>query len=287
MISRNVTSLVLILAAPLAACSDNDTSNPDTSSSSSEQPTGGGSGGAGGSSASSSSSSANSGSSSANSGSSSANSGSSSASGGSGSLCSAARDQALGPIDTASVGDVKVLSTSGSAQTLYIDASAGGFMEQKKNPWVYLSLKTGAKVAVSDVASFTSTEWDLAIKRPLLRTNSGDGGLGQGGAAFLDGKAFADVTAADAASAGLKPEVWFDAECNLNMDPTGAIVTTFDGWYDYDASTNGLTPHPGTFIVRGGDGGLYKVGILNYYTNPDGTTGLASARYKIEIGPLQ
>jgi hypothetical protein len=182
---------------------------------------------------------------------------------------------------------VKVIATVGTTRKLYVDASAGGAMAAAQNPWIYLDLKTGAKVAVTDPGSFTSKDWDLALKRPLLRTNGGDGGPGAGGAVLLDGKLFDAVTAADAASATIAAEVWFDAACNLNKDPTGAIATTFSGWYDYDQATNKLAPHPGTFIVRGGDGALYKLAIRAYYANPDGTTGMAGGRYEIEVGPLQ
>lgn len=205
---------------------------------------------------------------------------------GGGASCTAAREQAVGSVDSVATGDVTVLSTSGTTQTLYVDGSAGGISAAPQNPWIFLSLKTGTKVAVSDPASLASMDWDLAVKRPLLYTNSGDGGPGKGGAAFLDGKAFDAVTSADAASAAIAPEAWFDASCEPKTDETGSVATTFTGWYDYDLSTNVLTPHPGTFIVRGGDGSLYKVGILDYYADPDGTTGTAGGRYKLEVAPL-
>jgi hypothetical protein len=180
-----------------------------------------------------------------------------------------------------------VLSTVGTTRTLYVDASAGGTAMADQNPWIYLSLATGTKVAVTDPGSFTSKAWDLALKRPLIRTNDGDSGPGAGGAVLLDGKAFAAVTAADAAAATIATETWFDASCNLNTDQTGSIATTFSGWYAYDQATNKLAPHPGTFVVRGAAGELYKVAILGYYTNPDGTAGMAGGRYEIEVGPLQ
>lgn len=186
-----------------------------------------------------------------------------------------------------SAGEVTVLSTAGTAKTLFVNASAGGTMAAAQNPWIYVDLKEGKRVDVTDPGSFTSTAWDLGIKRPLLRTNSGDGGPGQGGAVFLEGKTFDAVTAADAASATIATEQWFDAQCNLTTDPTGAIATTFAGWYDYDQATNKLTPHAGVFIVRGADGSLYKLAIDDYYANPDGTSGMAGGRYKIQVGPLQ
>ena len=98
-------------------------------------------------------------------------------------MCTAARDAALGPIDAVSTGEMKVLSTSGTTRQLFVDASAGGAMNAAQNPWIYVNLGTGTKVAVTDPASFTSKDWDLALKRSLLRTNDGDGGPGAAGVA--------------------------------------------------------------------------------------------------------
>jgi HmuY protein len=273
-----------MLTTLLAGCGGDDPATTDATSTSASTTSTGGSGGAGGSGSGGAGGEGTSASTSTATGTSTSTS---TGTGGAPPMCTAARDQALGPIDTVSTGDVTVLSTAGATRKIYVDASAGGTMNAAQNPWIYLSLKTGTKVAVSDPGSFTSKDWDLALKRPLLRTNDGDGGPGKGGAVLLDGKLFDAVTAADAANAALVTEAWFDEACNLKADPTGAITTTFNGWYDYDQATNKLSPHPGTFIVRGGDGALYKVAILNYYANPDGTTGMAGGRYVLQIGPLQ
>ena len=286
MISRNKTGLILILTTLLAGCGGDDPATTDaTSSSSTTGSSTTGSGGAGGGTSTGTGTGGDTGT--GTSTSTGTGTSTSTGTGGSAPTCTAARDQALGPIDSVSTGEVKVLSTVGTARKLYVDASAGGAMAAAQNPWVYLNLKTGAKVAVTDPGSLASKDWDLALKRALLRTNDGDGGPGKGGAVILDGKLFDAVTAADAASAAIATESWFDASCNLKADPTGAITTTFAGWYDYDQATNKLAPHPGTFIVRGGDAALYKVAILAYYANPDGTPGMAGGRYVIEVGPLQ
>lgn len=205
---------------------------------------------------------------------------------GGGGSCAAELEEALGPIDMVSMGQVTVLATQGATTTLFVDASAGGSMAQKDNPWIYVSLAGGAKVDVTDETAYASTEWDVALKRPLLRSNSGDGGPGNGGAAFLEGATFAEVTAADAQGASLQPEDWFDAACVVQTDPSGAILTSFSGWYDYDMATMTVSPHPGVFVVRGGDGALYKLAILDYYATEDGGTGMAGGRYKIDVAVL-
>lgn len=197
--------------------------------------------------------------------------------------CTAAYDEALGPVASVSTGEVKVLGTDGATKTIFVDATAGGMQGSATNPRVYVNLDTGTRVDVSDVDARSSTAWDLAIKRPILFANGGDGGPGQGGAALVD-KDFAAVTAADVPE--LAPESFFDAECTAKKDATNALLTSFDGWYDYAQSGNRLSPRAGTWIVKGGSGKVYKLRVLSYYANPDGTTGDVSARYTLEVAPL-
>jgi hypothetical protein len=197
--------------------------------------------------------------------------------------CTSARDTAVKPIDSVAKGTVTNLMTD----TFIVDASAGGFDMAASNPYLYIDLATGMRVDITDKQAFTSTSWDLAIKRASIRSNDGDSGPGMGGAAFLSGKTFDEVTAADATSAKLKTESWFDADCNPKTDPTGAIVTAFDPWYDYDPSTMFVTPKAGVWIVRGGKGALYKLEIVDYYAKPDGSTGGASAHYKLRWAALR
>lgn len=206
--------------------------------------------------------------------------------GGARTSCTSAMDQLLRPVEKEAAADVIVLSEAGGVKTVYVDASAGGSQESAKNPRVYLNLETVTRVAVTDRSAVTSTEWDLAIKRPVLFTNGGHGGSGQGGAVFLAGKEIETVTSADADGKAFGGEVFVDAECNPQVDPTNAVKTSFDGWYDYDQASNGLSPKPGTWIVKGATGKLYKLAIDSYYANPDGTVGESGGRYKLRIGAL-
>ena len=200
--------------------------------------------------------------------------------------CSAARAQLLGAVNSVSTGNVTVLSSSGGVTTLYVDASAGGVAAQLTNPWIFISLGGNAKASVTDTTSVASTGWDLALKRPALYTNSGDGGAGQGGAALIQ-KAFASVTAADAASATFATEKFFDAQCNPMTDPIGAPLTTFSAWYDYNQTAHTLTPAAGTWLVRGATGARYKLRIDSYYANPDGSEGSGDGgTFKIDVGAL-
>lgn len=205
--------------------------------------------------------------------------------------CTAARAQLLGAIDSVSTGDVDIIGTSGATRTLFVDASTGGIGGEMSHPWIFVSLASGTKVSVTDKSSTSSTAWDLAFKRPLIYTNGGDGGPGQGGAVSIV-KDFDQVTAADAAGAAFVTESFFDAQCNPKLDPTGAVLTSFGTWYDYDASTHMLTPASDTWLVQGGDGKLYAVAILTYYGSPsgvpDGGTGSSDGgTYVLEVKALQ
>jgi hypothetical protein len=200
--------------------------------------------------------------------------------------CSAARAQLLGAVNSVSTGNVTVLSSTGGVTTLYVDASAGGIAAEATNPWIFISLGSNAKASVTDTTAAASTGWDLALKRPALYTNDGDGGVGQGGAVLIQ-KGFASVVAADASSATFATEKFFDAQCNPMTDPIGAPLTTFSTWYDYNQTAHTLAPAAGTWLVRGGTGALYKLRIDSYYSNPDGSDGTGDGgTFKIDVGAL-
>ncbi|HEY0468268.1 MAG TPA: HmuY family protein, partial [Polyangiaceae bacterium] len=199
--------------------------------------------------------------------------------------CSAAREQLLGAIDSVSNGEVSVVSTDAEVTTIYVGATAGGTAAAASNPWIFISLEHAARVPVTDVSSTRSSAWDLALKRPLLYTNSGDGGPGQGGAVLLD-KPFEDVTADDASEAEFSTEKFFDADCNPIVDVTGAVATSFSSWYDYDAETHLLSPHAGTWLVHGAAGKLFKLRVENYYGTPEGGSGMAGGAYLIDVAAL-
>lgn len=199
--------------------------------------------------------------------------------------CTAAKETLLTPVDAVSTGEVKTLSEAGGVKTLFVDASAGGAQGGASNPRVYINLETATKVDVTDKTAPSVTTWDLAVKRPVLFTNSGDGGSGQGGAIKVE-KDFDAVTSADAGT--FAPESFFEAgdECKAKLDETNAVRTSFDGWYGYDPATHLLTPNAVTWVVKGATGKLFKVAITSYYANPDGSAGQAGGRFTIKVAAL-
>jgi hypothetical protein len=206
------------------------------------------------------------------------------AGGGGGTMCTSARTQLLAPLAKTSKGVVSVASTSGATKVLYVDASAGGVNGGATNPRIYVNLDTASRVDLTDTAAFTSADWDLALKRTTIYSNSGDAGIGMGGAAQIN-KAFAAVTAADASA--VKAESFFDDQCMAKTDPIGGPLSAFSDWYDYDQATNIPTPKPNvTYVVRGGTGKLFKVAITSYTGLPDGGMGSSTGYFLLEVAAL-
>ncbi|MCS6902588.1 MAG: HmuY family protein [Myxococcales bacterium] len=218
--------------------------------------------------------------------------GASSGSGGSGQAgsggeppCTEALASLLGHVDKVSEGQVLVVKEEGGVRTLYVDASAGGQQAAPENPRVYVELAYGKRVDVTDPQASKSDAWDLALKRALIFTNSGDGGPGGGGAVFLPGKTFEQVTSANTEE--LSEEAFVSEDCIPHLDQTQTVQTTFTGWYIYNEATHKLSPTPGVFVVRGSKGALYKIEILSYYGEPDGSTdGMSGGRYLLRIAGL-
>jgi hypothetical protein len=203
-----------------------------------------------------------------------------------GSQCTQARDQLLVPVDKVSTAQVKVVSQTDGVTTIYVDASAGGISEARKNPRVYITLD-GNPAQVTDKEAPASGDWDLALKRVVIFTNGGDAGPGQGGGAIVR-KAFDAVTAADADAAPIAPESFFDADCNSKTDEIQDPQTAFTGWYDYDGATMKASAKKGvTFIVKSAAGVRYKVGVVSNTGKPDGTmTAPATGFYLLKVAPL-
>lgn len=202
------------------------------------------------------------------------------------SACSAALRQSLSLVDEVSTAAVSVLSEADEERTLYIDASVGGLDGQDTHPWVYIDLATGKAVAVTDLEALSSQAWDLAFKRSVVRTNSGDSGPGEGGAIRIA----LPWDAVDASTLGnkvLPTESWFDADCMLELDASQNLVTTFSGWSKYDEANHVLSAAPDVvFITAAANGLLYKVSVLDYYSTPTGAHGSVSGRFKVRTAPL-
>lgn len=199
--------------------------------------------------------------------------------------CSGALKQTLSLVDAVSGAAVSTLAESDTERTIFIDATAGGIDGQDKNPWVYVALGTGQAVAITDLQAFKSIAWDLAFKRFVVRNNSGDSGPGSGGAIRI-ALPWDKVSRATLGDKALPIEEWFDDDCMLQLDVNHELITSFTGWSEYDEANHVLNAADVVYIVAGGNGLLYKVAILDYYSTPTGAHGTTAGRYKVRIAPL-
>lgn len=155
--------------------------------------------------------------------------------------------------------------------TTVVDASAGGAAEQANNPFVYLDLdgEEGAtKVEVDDLASFTSTDWDIALKRFVIRSNSGDSGPADQEVATAPGDELG--TGTDVPSESFADDDWTGEGCTLVQDSTGGPRTRFSNWYQVQAGR--FEPRAVTHFIRLGGGRYAEVDVQTYYgdeANPD------------------
>lgn len=125
--------------------------------------------------------------------------------------------------------------------------------------FTYFRFSDSAVVAFNDSGS---TKWDIAFKNTTIRTNSGSSGPGNGGAIVLKGTGFDDVSVAPTSGYGI------DTASTKLAIKTGSG----NGWYNYNTTTNIITPIPGVvIIVRTADGKYAKVEMLSYYKGAPAT----------------
>lgn len=172
-------------------------------------------------------------------------------------LSACADDLAADTVDTETARVVTELNGSGESMTT-IDAS-------NAEAWVYFSFESGAEVTPADPQS--SPDWDLAFQRFHIISNGGASGSGGAAVAVLVDQPFSSVSSA--------PEDGFISDEPDSDDDDDVVDSAFaagDGWYDYDSSTNHLSPRPLVYVVRTSGGAHYKLELLDYY-DAAGTSG--------------
>ena len=130
------------------------------------------------------------------------------------------------------------------------------------------SLKDNKQIANTDSAT---TKWDVGFRGTTIIVNGGAIRSGQGGAYVYTGT-FDELTAVPAS-------VTFSQD----QSATALAITTGSGkgWYNYNQTTNIISPIPGkVFVIRTGDGKYAKMEVLSYYQNaPSAPDANSVARY--------
>jgi hypothetical protein len=181
------------------------------------------------------------------------------------------------PIPTVSTGQVQV-TTAGGVTSGTVDATAGGLSGAADNPYLYLDLKTGMKVAINDLDARMSTAWDISLKRASLRVNGGDSGTGGRKLAVVQAAMLSAVTAAPAS--GYAADDFTDANCQLITLPAGEPASAFGEWYNYDPNTHVVTPKSEVYVLERPDGSHTALRIITYYG--DASMPMRGAYYQVE-----
>ncbi len=185
------------------------------------------------------------------------------------------------PVDKVASGTV---TGSGSGViTTSIDATAGGFGASAGEPFVYVKINGTSmqKVDIADPASFTSSDWDLAFKRYVIRANGGDSGPGGVTVAQVDGVSLAAVTSPPSPGQFLADD-FANEICMPILDLVGGPSTAIGTWYSADGMV--LNPLERVYVVRLADGSHIKLRVVTYYGDPADPS--RSAYFKIEWAPL-
>lgn len=167
--------------------------------------------------------------------------------------------------DKVSNGEVTT-TTDGADFVTVVDATAGGYSQAANNPWVYVKFtETGAqRVDIDDETALESMDWDLALRRFIIRTNSGSSGPScVGAAALLE----SDYATLDAVPEGLPfaQDDFYTSDCTIITDSSGLPgnpQVAMGSWWAYTTcvETTGV-PH----LVQLADGHVLKVVVETYY----------------------
>jgi hypothetical protein len=147
----------------------------------------------------------------------------------------------------------------------HIDSSAGGLTPTES--YVYLRFsETGlAPVAISDQDAFASTDWDIAVRRFIIRLNSGVSGPSCVQAARTAPMTTFDSVTAVPAGLTFHSEVYMtDGTCDVVPDGSGlgSPSTVLSSYWTYPGCVS-MTHN--VYIVQLASGRHVKLEVLGYY----------------------
>jgi hypothetical protein len=148
--------------------------------------------------------------------------------------------------------------------TTIVDASAGGGAGQAEQPFVYLDLEAqegAAAVGIDDVASFESVDWDIALKRYVIRSNSGDSGPADKEVATVEAEELREENGVPTNLFG--DDDWTGPDCDFRADGPGGPRTRFSNWYTVEGGA--FLPRPVLHLVRLGGGRYAEIDVVTYY----------------------
>ncbi len=193
--------------------------------------------------------------------------------------------------DKVSNGDV-ITEADGEDFLTLVDATAGGMNRAADNAWTYVRFtSSGAeRVDIDDETALEDMTWHFALRRFVIRVNSGDSGPSCVGVSEVERKEYADVVEADIDGAEFATEDFYDDACTLATDVIGGPVTAMQAWWDYQTCLETtLVP----WLVQLDDGHVLKMVVESYYEgegqtecNEEGSTDAESAWIRLRWSSL-
>ncbi|MDF1564441.1 MAG: HmuY family protein [Deltaproteobacteria bacterium] len=168
---------------------------------------------------------------------------------------------------TIAPGQIVTLADGEGGFDSHVDATAGGFMANPPDAYVYAKFTPNGlqKVELSDEDATLSHDWDIAFHRFVIRINSGASGASCVTAAGLPTSVlYADVTEVPTGLTFVEDD-FYDESCNFIDDGSGlgtSPLTALSGFYAY---TSCVSMTGQIFIVQLRDGSHVKLEVESYY----------------------
>lgn len=170
----------------------------------------------------------------------------------------------LGDESESTSDDAAESDTGGAAGKIEHQALGGGVVRttvdaSDESAWVMLDLDGPSELAADDAG------WELGFQRFSILVNGGISGSEGVEVAWVEGVAFESLVEVPS------DLTWTSDAADGDDDDTDPDLAFVD-WYDYDFMTHLLSPKDRVYLIRKGDGTLFKLQIADYYSE-SGTGG--------------
>lgn len=176
--------------------------------------------------------------------------------------------QQLGLFSTVNTATVENTDAGGGVFTTKIDATAGGLSPTKSYVYAKFTATGLQRLDLSDEAAFDSTEWDVAFRRFVIRTNGGISGPGCVTVARTAASTTFDGLTSAPTGLDERTEEYFsdpDATCEYVPDGSGlgSPGVALQSFWSY-SSCVAMTDN--VFVLTVGGGKKVKFLVQSYYS---------------------
>jgi hypothetical protein len=153
---------------------------------------------------------------------------------------------------------------AGGVFTSSIDATGGGLTPTKAYVYARFTDQGLTRIDVGDEDAFTSSDWDIAFRRFVVRLNSGISGPSCVTAARTASGTTFDALTAVPGNLSFRTEEYFTATCDLVPDGSGlgSPGVALQSYWEYPGCVK-MTNN--VFVVKLADGRHVKLQVLAYY----------------------